>query len=287
MSRLSDAILNGAYTSGKAPMLDLRYGGQNGYAPVLTEWVSNQAYIRRNLVCLLIEAPKGFKYMPNPTFWVGALKSLVELHAKSIEGFNAGLEVEWAETEVSGGGEKMQDPTNVTRAQTEPQFTFVEKYGRPIQHFLQEWITNLIMDPDTKVPGIATIGNAKRPTDLLADMYGATMLFFEPDPSHTTVTKAWLTTNMYPKGTGEIVGKRDLQSAGEQSELSITFAGISQTGQGVRAFAQKLMDNINIANANPYLRPAFVQAISSDVTAATRGYENHAELLGSTAVSRK
>lgn len=286
MTRLADAILTGAYTSGKTPMLDLRYGGQLGYAPNLVEWVSNQAYIRRNLVCLLIEAPKGFQYMPNPDFWVGALKSMVELHAKTIDGFNAGLEVEWAETDVSGGGEKQQDPTNVTRQRSEPVFTFVEKYGRPMQHFLQEWITNLIMDPDSKVPAIATIGNGVRPTDLLADMYGATMLFFEPDPSHTSVTKAWLTTNMYPKGTGEIVGKRDLQSAGEQSELSITFAGTSQTGQGVRAFAQSIMDRINVTNANPYLRPAFVQDISSDVAKADQGYDHNTTTLGSTAVAR-
>lgn len=286
MTRLSDAILNGAYASGKAPMFDLRYGGMGGYSPNLTEWVSNQAYIRRNLVCLLIEAPKGFQYLPNPDFWVGALKAMVELHPKSIEGFNAGLEVDWTETDVGGGGEKMQDPTNVTRARTEPVFTLVDKYGRPMQHLLHEWITMLIMDPDTKVPGIATIGNDLRPKDLAADMYGATMLFFEPDPSHTSVTKAWLTTNMYPKGTGDITGKRDLQSAGEQAELSITFAGVSQTGQGVRDFAQRILDTINMTNANPYLRPAFVQEISPDVVRADKGYENNVTSLGATAVAR-
>lgn len=283
MSRLADAILTGAYSSGKAPMLDLQYGGQNGYAPNLTEWVSNQSYVRKNLVCLLVEAPRGFQYLPEPAFWVGALKSMVELHAKTIDGFSAGLEVEVAENAVSGGGEMQQDPTNVTRARTNPSFSFVDKYGRPIQNFIYEWITNLIMDPDSKVPNIATLGTLK-PNDLLADMYGATMLFFEPDPTHSSINKAWLTTNMYPKLTGDITGKRDLTTAGETSEFTIEFTGLSQSTLGVRTFAQSILDRINFTNANPNLRPAFVSKIDSEVVG--RGYAEQVTDLGNTAVRR-
>lgn len=287
MSRLSDAILQGGYASGASPMLDLQYGGQNGYAPNLVEWVSNQSYVRRNLVCLLIEAPRGFQYMQDPQFWVRALKSMVERHARSIEGFARGLEVATAETPVSGGGEMQQDPTNVTRARSNPSFTFVDKYGRPIQTFIEEWVTNLIMDPDSKVPNIATLDGV-RPSDLLADMYSATMLFFEPDPTFSTVSKAWLTTNMYPKMTGDIIGKRDLTSDGETSEFTVDFTGVSQSTLGVRAFAQRLLDAVNLTNANPYLQPAFVQAVDPDVDGAVNGigFREQAEDLGRNAVLR-
>lgn len=268
--RLSDAILNGAYSKGRAPMLDLKYGGQNGFAPNLAEWVSNTHYVRRNLVCILVEAPKGFQMLPDPTFWVSALKSMVEVHAKSIDGFAAGLEVEVQETAVSGGGEMMQDFSNITRARTNPSFSFVDMYGRPIQNFLHDWIINLIGDPDSKIPAISTMAGVK-PTDLLADIYSATMLFFEPDPTHTKVAKAWLTTNMYPKGTGEITGKRDLTAAGELSELTVEFTGISQTGLGVISFAQALLNKINLENANPYARAAFTQDLGSNVAGKTGG----------------
>lgn len=287
MGRLADAILNGGYASGAAPMLDLQYGGQNGYAPNLVEWVSNQAYVRRNLICLLIEAPRGFQYMDDPDFWVSALKSMVERHARTIDGFQAGLEVAFAESPVSGGGEMQQDPTNVTRARSTPSFTFVDKYGRPIQNFIYEWITNLIMDPDSKVPNIATLPGV-RPSDLLADMYSATMLFFEPDPSHTTVSKAWLTTNMYPRVTGDITGKRDLTTEGELSEITIDFTGVSQSSLGVRAFAQALFDRINFVNANPHLQPAFMQNIDPNVEGSGGiGYKEQVENLGATAVTRR
>lgn len=287
MSRLSEAILKGDFSKGQSPMLDIRYGGQMGYAPNLSEFVSHQSYIRRNLVCLLIEAPTGFQYLPEPTWWVSALKSMVEVHAKSIDGFAAGLTVTTFDNAVSGGGELQQDPTNVTRERSNPSFTFVEKYGRPIQSFIHEWITNLIMDPDSKVPNVSTLPGVK-PEDLLADVYGATMLFFEPDPTFTTISKAWLTTNMYPLLTGEITGKRDLTAPGEELTLSINFSGLSQSTLGVRAFAQTLLDSINITNANPHLRPAFVQKINDDVAAATQnGYKAQAETLGSTSITRK
>jgi hypothetical protein len=287
MSRLSDAILQGdsAYAKGRAPMVDLQYGGQNGYAPNLAEWVSQTRYVRRNLVCLLLEAPRGFQLLPDPQFWVSALKSMVEVHAQSIDGFNSGLEVAVEETAVSGGGEMQEDFSNITRARSNPAFTFKDMYGRPIQNFLHDWIIYLIGDPDSKVPMISTLSGTK-PGDLLGDIYSATMLFFEPDPTHTKVAKAWLTTNMYPKKTGDINGKRDLTSPGELSDLSIDFTGITQTGMGVMALAQALFSRVNLNNANPNLRPGLVTGIASDVEAIGRGYKVGAETLGSQAILR-
>ena len=112
------------------------------------------------------------------------------------------------------------------------------------------------------------------------------MLFFETDPTHSKIAKAWLTTNMYPTLTGDITGKRDLTTAGEVSEFTINFTGVSQSSLGVRTFAQAILDRINITNANPNLRPAFVQAISADVAGVGRGYKQQAEELGSTAIRR-
>jgi hypothetical protein len=284
MARLTEAILGQKAFGGNAnqPMLDLTYGGQHGWAPNLTEWVSNQAYVRRNLVCVLLEAPRFFTLMPDPAKWVSTLKSLLELHCRSIEGFNAALTVDTDEHPVGGAGEMQQEVINVTRARTEPSFTFVEKYGRPIQTFIQHWIQYALMDPETKYALVGTLEN--KPEDLLADWFSCSALFFEPDPIHRKVVQAWVTTNMFPKETGEIVGKRDLTSASEILNLTIPFTGISQYGLGVNLFAQKILDGININNANPYLRPSHLQSISSDVAAATEGYKKNAEDLGSSAV---
>lgn len=285
MARLAQAILSSPFTAGySAPMVDVRYGGQNGYAPVLTEWVNNQAYVAKQMICLLIEAPRGFAYLPDPDFWVGALKALFERQPKTISGMQMGLKVDVVENAVSGGGEMQQDMIDVKRDRTVPSFTWIEKYGRPIQTYLFEWITNLLADPDTKIPNICTIPGVK-PTDLLADLYSCTCLFFEPDPTHSTILKAWLTTNMYPMATGDITAKRELSSAMESGEITVEFSGLSQSGLGVRLFAQALMNSINITNANPNLAPAFVGEIDANVLAANTGYAANAEALGSGAVA--
>lgn len=285
MSRLTNAILQAGqgYGAGhQAPMLDLQFGGQMGYAPDLTEWVSNQAYVRRNMFALLVEPPKAFSMLPNPDAWVATLRALVELHPMSIEGLNAGLEVEVAETPVGGAGEMQEDFTDVKRTRSQVTFRWNEKYGMPVANFLQGWITQLIMDPNTKFAGIATLG--QKPTDMLADMYSATMLFIEPDPTHTKVVKSWLGTNMWPKTTGAIEGKRDLTAAGETPSYDVGFTGIYQWGLGVDSFAQTMLDSISLTGANPYLRPAFVSAISADVAAAKKGYQDNVQTLGGEAL---
>ena len=282
MSRVTNAILQPgkAFAAGhQNPMVDLQFGGQMGYSPDLTEWVSNQSYVRRNLICLLVEAPKGFQYLPNPDQWIATLRALVELHPLSIEGLNAGLEVETAETPVGGAGQMHEDFTDVKETRSQPTFRWNEKYGMPVATFLRGWITHLLMDPATKFANIAT-NRGGRPTDMLADMYAMTCAFIEPDPTHTKVVKSWLVTNMWPKGTGEITGRRDLTAAGEPTTYDVQFTGISQFGLGVDAFAQRLLDGINITGANPYNRNAFVDKISADILAQGRGYKSSTEALG-------
>ncbi len=287
MARITEALMESRAFSGssKQPMLDLTYGGQHAWAPDLTQWVSNQAYVRRNLVCILLEAPRFFQVMPDSAKWVQTLKSLFEMHARSIEGFNAGLKVDYDEHPVGGAGEVQHEFTNVTREASKPSFTFVEKYGMPIQTFLSNWITYGLMDPETKFAMAGTL-SGDRPSDMLADWYTASALFFEPDPLHRTVVKSWVTTNMFPTGTGEIIGKRDLTSASEILTLNVEFTGLSQFTLGTNMFAQSILDNINANNANPYLRPSFIQDLDSNVSAAsTEGYKKNVEHLGSTAVS--
>lgn len=287
MARLTDAILDGrAYARGSHnPMLDMSYGGQQGYSPDMREWVSNANYMRKNLIPLLLEAPQFFKYLPEPEKWVSTLKSLVELHPRRITGFNRGLTVDTVSTPVGGGGEEQEEFSNVTRARSTPSFEWDEKYGMPIANFFYNYITYGMMDPDTKVANIGTLPGA-RPGDMLPDMYAATMIFIEPDPTHRKVVQAFLCTNMFPKGTGEIIGERDITSAKDITQRSVEWTAITQTGIGVNALAQMLLDRINITNANPYLRPAFINDVSRDVEDVGKGYRAQTEDLGATAITR-
>lgn len=290
MTRIRDAMLGGrGYGAGaEAPMLDLTHGGQNGYMTDFTSFTSNTAYIPRNMICKLIAAPRGFQDLADSAKWVDALKSLVELHAKSIEGLQSTLSTEWAENAVGGAGQMQEDLANVTEARSTPTFVWTEKYNRPINAFLEGWITNLLMDPVSKYPRIVTSGG-QRPVDLLPDYTGATMLFFEPDPTHTKVLKAWLCTNMHPKTGGTNEGRRDLTSGGASVDYSVEFTALTQTGRGPRRFAQLILDQINLTGVNPNTSQAFAQrwfnnGVDPNVNTGNTGYSEQIQAAAQAAI---
>lgn len=286
MSRITDAIITGGYSRNiDRPMLDLKNGGQHGWSPNLTEWVSNQAYVSRPLTCVLLEAPKMFTEMPDSQKWISSLKSLFELHARSIDGLNGGLKVDTEEHAVGGAGEQQEEIVNVTRERSQPKFQFIEKYGRPIQTLIDYWIRYGMMDPETKFALLGTMGRAAV-KDMLADWYSASCLFFEADAQFRKVDKAWITTNMYPKTQGDVKSKRDLTTGQELLTLDIDFAGISQFGLGVTQYAQSYLDSINTLNADPFMKPAFINKISPDVDAVnTNGVKSTIESVGRNSVT--
>lgn len=264
--------------------LNLTYGGQFGWSPELKEWVSNQGYIRRNLVPIVLEAPKFFDSMPNPDLWRSCFKSLIEKHCRIIDGYQAGLKGTFDSHPVGGAGEEHQELTDMKRDRSEPVFTFIEKYGRPIQTFIDYWMRYGMMDPDTKYAMVGTLANGA-PSDMLADQYTGTILVFEPDPTHSKVEKAWITTNFAPMNNGEVIGRRDLTAASEILTLTIPFTGISQYGLGPKLLAQDILNNIRKTNADPFKRPAMVDGISANMQAAPKGYKQGLEDLGSSAIS--
>jgi len=284
MARLKDAILsNQAWARGSnAPVVDLKYGGQMGYAPQYAEWVNNAAGVRKNLIILLLDYPRGFDYLPEKQEWIATLRQLVEVHPLSVTGFNATLSVEQTTNPVGGGGQNQLDPTNVTMEPTNVAMRWNDKYGFPIAKFWSSFIRLLIMDPETKVAGISTLG-ASRPGDMLPDMRSFSIAAIEPDPQHNKVVRSWVVTNLWPQGSGEIIGTRDLTAPGEVPSIDITFGGIAQFGFGVDIFCQQLLDGIDITGANPLNRPSFIQEIDPDVVSAGRGYDLTAEEIGRTA----
>ena len=267
--------------------LDLRLGGRGGYAPVLAEFINNQAYIRKPLIPILLQYPKFFDLMPNPNIWIETLKAIVELHPKSIDGFNAGLQVDTDTHPVGGGGELQHEVVNVKRQPSEPSFTYVEKYGMPIKTFFYYWITYGLQDPDTKFALVNTLdSNNIKNFDLTAEQYSMTMLFIEPDPTHTKVLKSWVTTNMFPIDSLDIIGKRDLPAGSELDEFSIKFSGISQFSLGTNSFAQSILEasQKNLVNSNPYYRKSFLNGKDANITDTSNGYETNIEKLHSNIV---
>lgn len=277
MARLKNTLLTksnaaNALTSGEGGIVtDLRYSGQFGFMTDPKSLVANANYVRRNVIAVLVESPQGFNDLPNPELLHGTLKALVERHAKQITGLTSTLTVEFVEQPVGGAGEVQEDVANVTRARSNPAFVWPEKEGMPVQKFVDYWILNLLGDPETKVPRVVAHTNG-RVEDLLPDYRGMTVMFFEPDTTHTKVEKAWLITAMMPRVGGTVEGQRDQTAAGEGLEHSIEFTGVTTVGEGPKRIAQKFLDEMSLTGVNVNLRPAIVDQISEDVKAAEEGF---------------
>lgn len=286
MTRVAEALLGGqAQGQGvNNDMLDLSYGGQMGYANNLSEWVSNAAYVRRHIFPILVAQPSFFNQSVHAQKLTDQLRALIERHPTRIEGLNSTVEVEFGETPVGGAGEVQEEVTNTRRNRSTPTFSYFEKYGRPIQNFLEWWITFGLMDPDTKIANVGTLASA--PDDMLPDRYTMTVLFIEPDAVHGKAAKSWLCANMMPKGTGEIIGSADRASAMNLQELSIEFTALTQRSNGVDYWAQQIMNTIKITGANPYMREAFYQQLTGEVERANTGYAKSVEDVRDAAIAQ-
>lgn len=286
--RLSDAVLNNStqgYQQGQQNvMANPLYGGQQGYAANLAQYINSAAYIRKNLIVILLEAPSGFSYLPNGQTYTAVLRALVETQAIAVTGLQATLHVQSYESDpVGGSGQMMQTPNNVVMDIPNVTFRFIDRYGMSITRFFEAWIRTLIMDPDTKIAGINTLSTTTV-TDMLPDMYSATMLFIEPDPTGATVVKAWIGANMYPTTSGPIEGSRDKTQAGQEAQLEVPFTGVYQYGIGVNLFAQSILSQMSLTGANPMNQEAFIQAVDADVAATTVGYATSVSTVSNEAV---
>lgn len=287
MGRFTDTLLaqnTGYGADRKTPMVNPGRPGQFGHSIEPAEHISATQYVRKNLVIRLLEAPRGFNDLPNPNVWRQTLKSILETHPNTVEGFNSQLSVEYVSTAFGGAGEEQETVSDVKRARTTPSFSFTERYGRPISVFIDQWILELFGDPNTKYPNVCTRTN--KPTDLLSDYRTCSFIAFEPDPTFRYIDKAWLVVNAGPKGGAPMEGRRDQNSPGENLTFTLELTSISFVGRGVDELAQIFLDEMAPTLVNPNNRKAIYEKVDATVdgNAAPFGYaENIAAMARSTA----
>ena len=250
------------------PSSNLLRGGQWGFLPMIGSkegdeikhaWMADQAYIRRDLIPIVLQVPKGFDLLPNGDYFKKACVALFEKHARTIEGLDSSLTVNTGEHDLGLEGGKYQEPTNVTVAESNVSISMTEKYGQAIKNFLDVWIRYLIMDPQTKSPLIAqylkqeagkySINGIELNNNVWStEYYTMTVLFVEPDILNARVVNAWLVSNMFPKSVPNIIGKKDKKADKEIEELTIEFGGFAlhSRNTNVRKLAQETLDSLKL-----------------------------------------
>ena len=266
MPRLVDTLnSNLPFAGHNAPIVDIKQGGSFGHMFDYKALVSSTPYVREHVIAVLLQAPRGFDLLPDPQSWYRALKAIIEEQSREITGLQSTLSIENVEHEVGGAGEKVSAVSNVTRATSEPSHSIPEKYNMPVSLFINSWILELMMDPETKYANILTRGGVEV-TDHLIDFYSATILYLEPDPTMRHVLKAWLCTFVRPESEGATIeGSRSLTSGKEDLTIDLRMTATTQTGAGVIALAEKILDTLRVSVSNPNQRPAMYDDIEAKV----------------------
>lgn len=257
-------------------MVDLSVSGQYGHVPDHRVWADQTPYISGFTYARVIRAPRGFADMPEPHRWYAALKNLVERHVRSIQGLTSTLQVDVRETPWAWAGEQFQIDANVTQERSQVQLQLgAELYGMPYHAFVDAWIRNLIRNPQTKYANVTQFDQARRPDNLLADYRGATILYFEPDPTLSRIQKAWMQFNSWPMAGIPFTSQGDKISGGELLEHTLGMTGITMTSLGINKFAERFLTGLTLQNSNPALAPATVSAVQADLLAAKVGDEDN------------
>lgn len=254
------------------PVTNMAIPGSDGYIPNYEYWHASAEYVRPPVIPFLMEAPDAYQILDNPSRLVATLKALMEVHAKSIQGLDQTLEVEYSSTAFGGAGEQMETVAKVKRSQSQPQYDWVERIGKPITKFWNYHILQVLGNPDSNIPGAVSRGQ-NRPYGMYPDFTTFTMMFVQADRTQRYVDHAWLCSNMSPKSGAKIEGSRDVTETPQGVTVSIGFTCLQQVGAGVDKLAQAMLDTANQTGLDPNNRRAWLRDIEADVRAASQaGY---------------
>lgn len=254
----------------RSPQLNVAIGGQQGMMQDPHEWTSSANYVRQRILPVLISGPALLKYMSNPAQQLAALKSLMELMAQKIDGLNSSVTWDYDGPLVGNAGEKFESAIKASRAVSAPAYTWAEKYGMAVTRYWTEYGRQLILDPDLGFPGIVSSPSYKAAGSppILPEQQSIMMLFIEPDITLTSVTNAWLCSNMQPRSAGDIMGSREMGMTGEIKEVAIEFTAFTEIGKAVNTLANKYLDSLKLGDLRPLDLDGFLNKPSAEINNA-------------------
>jgi hypothetical protein len=265
MSQFNEALLfNKAADLGAARfgnVSNIEAGAQLGIGPRILQIDAATPLIFNPAIIVMLTAP---------TMWDGypiaktVLKSLFEMHAKSISGISFGYTLNFADTPNGHDGQVLSMPTNSQRTQVSPSFTWPEIYGNIVWNLHYKWIMD-IQHPDTQVSQLATsITDENMPPWLLSTI-SASFIAIQPDPTGVPdrIIDAAVYTAVMPTETGDLGIKREINSA-EHHERSITYKALVQHNDNTRELGRIVLKAMN-AHKPDFQRASTQKGIESSL----------------------
>lgn len=292
----------GQYSGNITPMARLDVDGQNGITTDYRTLNAMTPYVKQNLLCFVLEVPRGFAFLPGGDQLAIGLKCLMETCSESIDGLDGTLRANFAQV-VAGANEMLDVFTHSTLERSEPSHTFTERYGMAIYHLIETWIIMLLGDPRTRIPGIVTLaqsgasgvggnmfsqlGQGYNAYTLLPENTSMTCLYVEPDPTCSYPVKAFLCANMMPDSPGSYTGSMEKQGSPSTEQVTIKFTCIQEIGPGPMNLAANVLSKVNKIglssnNRRAYLGDNYEEVAASVLRNARVGFMHQAQAIATT-----
>lgn len=273
------------YTSNPSnPSLDLSHGGLNGILPNLAvvkdgvvygSYISNTPQTTGMVHAFLLDYPKVFDMLSsdNSLKMRAKLSRWISHHVETIDGINDQINWDFDDSmKVGRTGESIHDVTNATLVPTEPTLGWTEKLGYDIRNMLTFIGRYGVMDPYTGGTLAPLLPGFERVAWTL-DMKSFSIMVAELDATNSVVVNAQIVANMMARTNGELVLKKDPNSAKEVKKYSIPFTGFGIRGLEVVAVAQNYIDAMNKNHRDALLTKSVYQSqvdeVSSNVIPGT------------------
>ena len=224
-------------------------GGQLGTGIQITRLDAATPLVFNPAVVVVTQTPAMWDNFP---YAQKMLKSLVEVHPKSISGIDVSYTLETASTPVGWDGQEMKVPTRSTRNAVDPSFTWQEVTGNLIWNFIRKWIFD-IQHPDTNASLMSAVisdDNTIMPPFLMSSFCMSMLAIqFDMTMRPENIIDGFYYTCMFPTQTGDF-GLERTHGTTKAMERTVQFTGLVQHNENTKWLAQEMATILQFHKVN-------------------------------------
>lgn len=247
---MTDALLanvTGLGVSNRSAVANMLQGGQVGSGIKFTQLDAATPLVFNPAVIVVLNTPAMWDSW---TLGQTMLKSLVETHAKSINGIAFNYTIDPQETPVGHDGQTMKVPGRSSRGQVSPSIQFTEVTGNLCWNLHRRWIFDM-QHPDTNASALSMAAGIGEVPPWLMSSWSMSFIAIQFDPTMIPdrIIDCAFYTNVFPTDIGELPIQRVINTT-ELQERTINYTGIVQHNDNVRELGYQIATMLQLHRIN-------------------------------------
>lgn len=225
---------------------NIQRGGQLGLGPRVTQMDGATPLPLNCAHVFVLTQPTMFDPLPAVQ---QAYKSIIELHAKSIDGIDIGYVEEFDDTQIGHDGQSASMPLQTKRNPINPSVTADDIHGNLFWNLNYLWLKS-INHPDTSTSLLSAMYGDQMP-QWVWSTFTSTWIAIQPDPSGlgNRLVDAVVLTNVIPSETGNLGIKRTVGSS-ELAKRTVSYKAVLTHNENTRELGRLIMNSVGAHKPN-------------------------------------